>query len=127
MRVAASSKAMSTVASQKGLSAADRREALAALTRENAISSIEERNAEMAIDRRLAKTRSAVETALASINDKSRGGADYGTAMAMILRTHEQLYNASRSNASFADYVKILQTTGEPIITNLVDLGKAVK
>jgi hypothetical protein len=44
-----------------------------------------------------------------------------------ILKTHEQLYDASQRSASFADYLKIVQTTGEPVITNLIDLAKAVK
>jgi hypothetical protein len=77
--------------------------------------------------RRLLHTKSTVAAYLASVNQKLRASVDYGAAVETILKTHEQLYDASQRSASFADYLKIVQTTGEPVITNLIDLAKAVK
>lgn len=77
--------------------------------------------------RQLLRTRSTVEAYLASVNQKLRASADYGQAVETILTTHQQLYEASQSSASFADYLKVIQTTGEPVVTDLLDLAKAVK
>lgn len=79
------------------------------------------------VEAHLLRVKSAVQSALASTNVRLRACADYGAAMEAILATHQQLYAASQRGASLADYLKIVQTTGEPVVTNLVDLAKAVK
>jgi hypothetical protein len=77
--------------------------------------------------RRLLNTKGTVEAYLASVNEKLRASSDYGSAVEGVLKTHEQLYDSSQRNATFADYVKIIQTTGAPVVTDLLDLEKAVK
>lgn len=76
---------------------------------------------------RLLRTKSVVEASLAAINKNLQASADYGAAMESILATHQQLYAASLRGASFQDYLKIVQTTVLPVITNLQGLAKAVK
>ncbi len=77
--------------------------------------------------RHILNTKSTVEAYLAAVNEKLRASSDYGSAVNTVLKTHEQLYDASQKGATFADYIKIIQTTGAPVITDLLDLGKAVK
>ena len=76
---------------------------------------------------RLLRAKIAVEASVAAIDRKLRASADYGAAVETIFTTHEQLYAASQRRASFRDYLKIVQTTGEPVIVNLLDLAKAVR
>lgn len=80
-----------------------------------------------AIARDLLRKRSAVVSALDNINDRRQGSAAYGSAIAQILATHEQLYEASQRSATLSDYLNVIQTTGAPVLTNLDKLMKAVK
>jgi hypothetical protein len=80
-----------------------------------------------AFNRRLALTKGAVESALSAIDDHLRASRAYGSAIAGILATHQNLYKRSRTKASLADYAKIIQTTGAPVFTSLQALAKAVK
>jgi hypothetical protein len=80
-----------------------------------------------AFNRRLAQTKGSVETALSAIDDHLRASRAYGAAIAGILATHRDLYKKSRTKASLADYVTIIQTTGAPVFTSLQALAKAVK
>lgn len=80
-----------------------------------------------AINRRLALTRAGVGAALDSINQHLRASRDYGNAMAGILKTHQELYRKSQSKASFRDLLNVIKTTGQPVLSDLQDLMKAVK
>jgi hypothetical protein len=80
-----------------------------------------------AFNRRLARTKGAEEAALSSINQRLQASHAYGAAVGAILATHQDLYKKSLTKASLADYVKIVETTGAPIFTNLQTLAKAVK
>jgi hypothetical protein len=75
----------------------------------------------------LLRVKSVVQASLSATNQRLRACADYGAAVETILATHRQLYAASQRGATFADYMRIVQTTGAPVVTNLIDLAKAVK
>ena len=47
--------------------------------------------------------------------------------MAGILKTHQELYRKSQSKASFRDLLNVIKTTGQPVLSDLQDLMKAVK
>jgi len=86
-----------------------------------------DRNGRAAVDRRLAITKGAVLAALASINQHLRSSQDYGNAISGILKTHQALYKEAEARASFANYLNIIKTTGQPVLSDLQDLMKAVK
>jgi hypothetical protein len=77
--------------------------------------------------RRLLLARSVVETSIDEINTKLQASSAYGSAVESIARTQQDLYDASQRGATFSDYLKVVRDTGEPIITNLTALAKAVK
>jgi hypothetical protein len=85
------------------------------------------RAAMYAISARLARAKGAVEASLATIDQRLRASADYGAAVEAILKTHEELYKAAQRRASLNDYLQIVKTTGEPVVTNLTDLAEAGK
>lgn len=76
---------------------------------------------------RLLQKESVVVASLSAVNQNLRAAADYGSAVQTVLATHDQLYAASQRNASFSDYLNVVQNTAEPAVTALVDLAKAVK
>lgn len=80
-----------------------------------------------AITERLAVARAATMDALALINQRRGASVSYGSAIEQILKTHQELYEASQKRATFADYLNIFRTTGVPVVTNLQNLAKAVK
>lgn len=72
-------------------------------------------------------TKAVTVSALGLINNQRQASAAYGAAVAQILKTHEQLYDASQRGAKLTDYLSIVQTTGAPVVTDLISLAKAVK
>jgi len=84
-------------------------------------------NRRLAIAQRLLSTKAAVLSALTFINNQRQASAAYGSAIDQILKTHEQLYEASQRRATLSDYLNVIQTTGAPVLTDLDTLAKAVK
>lgn len=82
---------------------------------------------QISIARGLLRKRAAVVSALDLINRQRKASASYGAAIEQILKTHEQLYAASQGSATLKDYLTIIQTTGAPVLTNLVNLAQAIK
>jgi hypothetical protein len=81
----------------------------------------------LAIDQRMLHAKQAVVADVALINQRRTASIAYGSAIAGILKTHEDLYDASTRRATIKDYIGVIQTTGAPVVRDLEALAKAVK
>ncbi len=89
------------------------------------LSRLQGRRMTMAMD--IVRRQAATQSALDFINDRRKASVAYGNAVAQILKTHEALYTASQGTASLQDYADIVQSTGAPVLVDLLTLAKVVK
>lgn len=80
----------------------------------------------MALAMDIVRRQAATQSALDYINNQRKASAAYGAAVAQILKTHQQLYAASQGNGTLKDYADIIQSTGAPVLVDLLTLAKAV-